>query len=76
VSNRPRCPFDFNQFCANQCAWYNGDAKRCQMLEEVCELANVNGRLTFCVNEVNKTIQTLVEPLRGVLREKRDASTI
>jgi len=76
MSNRPRCPFDFKQFCGAQCAWYNHSAARCQMLEEVSGLANVNGRLTSSVNDVNKTIQTLVEPLRGVLRGKRDASTI
>jgi len=64
---------DFKQFCGSQCAWYNAEAKRCQMLEEVNELTNVTGRLTNSVNDTTRTLTSLVEPLRGLLnKEKRN----
>ena len=73
ATNKPRCPFEFKQFCGAQCAWYNSSAERCQMLVEVNELASIAGRLTSSVNETNRTLTSLVEPLRGLVnKEKRN----
>jgi hypothetical protein len=70
--NKPRCPMNFKQFCGSQCAWFNGDAQRCQMLEEHSELANVYGRLVVSVNDIKRTIDTLVEPLKGLTKERKN----
>ena len=70
--NRPRCPMDFKQFCGSQCAWYNKDAERCWMLEEISELNATTGRLTSTIDNNNKILDGVARTLLSLVKEKRD----
>jgi len=66
---------DFKMFCGKQCAWYNHDAKRCWMLEEISELTAAGGRLTISVNANNKVIDGVASSLLSLIKEKRNDTT-
>ena len=68
ASDRKRCPMNFNQFCGAQCAWFNVEVGRCQMLEEFSGLTQATGRLTSSVNDNTRELKTLVEPLKALTR--------
>ena len=72
MSSKPRCPFDFKNFCGSQCAWYNQSADRCWMLEEVSELNAACGRLVTAVNGNTKVVDGVAVSLLGLIKEKRN----
>jgi len=63
---------DFKMFCGSQCAWYNGEAKRCQLLEEFSMLANVFSRLTTTIGDAKRSVDSLVEPVKGLVKEQKN----
>ena len=72
-NDRKRCPFEFKQFCGNQCAWYNASAERCWMLEEINELNVMCGRLKTSVDNNSKVLDGIASSLLSMIKEKRNA---